>query len=417
MAALVLGGVVFGVSAAALWRRRDGGGGGPQQRRRDAAALWRALPRAAAYAPQSLALKRYSKLKERELEEKIRRDDDNARRHNNIDDEVELMLRELVTAMRHKRLEGDEGDNDDNDGHDQDDDDDKAAAAAAAVDVYRRALRRETQLDKAQAKELWALVTDKTARKRWAERLYGKARSTKRVKPKALDHHNSDDDDDDDDAHHAYADAGEAQCRGKTGNSRKLARVRKLVALHQNSTLNKEGKRNHHDGGGGDELGKFVLLRKFLQNPTESKEDQSTLCVKFIIATLREVQQLMADELPAFLAWALHSGDDDGDDDEERRVVEEATRQIREHPLLQYALHFQIGLYALYAAQVKWWYPRLLGVEHIEMRDSVMHGTGHSYEHHLTDAGIAGMLGHLALMLRARAGLEAALLDLRAHAT
>lgn len=411
MAALVLGGVVFGVSAAALWRRRDGGGGGPQQRRRDAAALWRALPRAAAYAPQSLALKRYSKLKERELEEKIRRDDDNARRHNNIDDEVELMLRELVTAMRHKRLEGDEGDNDDNDGHDQDDDDDKAAAAAAAVDVYRRALRRETQLDKAQAKELWALVTDKSARKRWAERLYGKARSTKRVKPKALDHHNSDDDDDDDDAHHAYADAGEAQCRGKTGNSRKLARVRKLVALHQNSTLNKEGKRNHHDGGGGDELGKFVLLRKFLQNPTESKEDQSTLCVKFIIATLREVQQLMADELPAFLAWALHSGDDDGDDDEERRVVEEATRQIREHPLLQYALHFQIGLYALYAAQVKWWYPRLLGVEHIEMRDSVMHGTGHSYEHHLTDAGIAGMLGHLALMLRARAGLEAALLD------
>ncbi len=163
--------------------------------------------------------------------------------------------------------------------------------------------------------------------------------------------HDHDDDVDDDNAHHAYADAGEAQCRGKTGNSRKLARVRKLVALHQNSTLNKEGKRNHGDG---DELGNFVLLRKFLQNPTETKEDQSTLCVKFIIATLREVQQLMADELPAFLAWALHSGggDGDGDGDEERRVVEEATRQIREHPLLQYALHFQIGLYALYAAQV-----------------------------------------------------------------
>lgn len=411
LAAGVMGGVMFGVSAGPLWR--DGGGPRQRRRRRGAAALWRALPRAAAYAPQSLALKRYSKLKERELEEKLRRDDDNARRRNNPDDdEVELMLRELATAMRQKRIEGGEGHADDDEGHDQADDDERAAAAAA-VDVYRRALRRETQLDKAQAKELWALVTDKSARKRWAERLYGKARSTKRAKPKAPDHHHSDDDDDDDNAHHAYADAGEAQCHGKTGNSRKLARVRKLVALHQNSTLNKEGKRNHHDG---DELGNFVLLRKFLQNPTETKEDQSTLCVKFIIATLREVQQLMADELPAFLAWALHSGGG-GDDDEERRVVEEATRQIREHPLLQYALHFQIGLYALYAAQVKWWYPRLLGVEHIEMRDSVMHGTGHSYEHHLTDAGIAGMLGHLALMLRARAGLEAALLDLRAHAT
>jgi hypothetical protein len=67
--------------------------------------------------------------------------------------------------------------------------------------------------------------------------------------------------------------------------------------------------------------------------------------------------------------------------------------------------------------QVKWWYPELLGVEHIEMRDSVMHGSGHSYEHHLTDVGIASMLEHLILMLRARPGLEAALIDLRTHTT
>jgi hypothetical protein len=57
-----------------------------------------------------------------------------------------------------------------------------------------------------------------------------------------------------------------------------------------------------------------------------------------------------------------------------------------------------------------------VGVEHIEMRDSVMHGTGHSYSHHLTDAGIADMLGHLILMLRLRPALEAALRDLRGTA-
>jgi hypothetical protein len=322
------------------------------RRTRDANSLWQALPQPAVYSQQSLTLKRYAKLLERGLEEKLRRQRDASHETDGDGDEVKLMLRELADAMGQKQREA-AVDNDNCDG----DQAQGAESVAEGVQIYRRALRGEGQLDKAQAKALWALITDKSARKRWAELLYGKSRATKRVKPKApaIDG----DDVADQEGHNAASNSGQRH---------KLARMRRLVELHQNSTLNKEGKRHH-------ELRKFVLLRKFLQNPTKTKEDQSTLCVKFIIATLREVQQLMADELPAFLAWTLEqhrlratdngpraaSGgvneyterDSNADEEKRRQAFADATLLIRERPLLQYALHFQIGIYALYAAQVR----------------------------------------------------------------
>ena len=40
-----------------------------------------------------------------------------------------------------------------------------------------------------------------------------------------------------------------------------------------------------------------------------------------------------------------------------------------------------VGFYALYAAQVKWYWPKLLDLEYVEMRDNAMHGVGHNSLH------------------------------------
>jgi hypothetical protein len=165
----------------------------------------------------------------------------------------------------------------------------------------------------------------------------------------------------------------------------KEERLRKLIEKHENSTLNKERGLNH-----------IRWMRQFLQSPTNSRESVKALCLKFLVDVIEQTEQLLTTECN------IH-----GKIEDEHLVKQKINQDLH----LLYALQYHVGLYALYAAQVKWHYPHLLGTEHIEMRDHVMHGIGHSYSSHLTEAGISRLVSLLRVILEAKPRMNNALVN------
>ena len=83
-------------------------------------------------------------------------------------------------------------------------------------------------------------------------------------------------------------------------------------------------------------------------------------------------------------------------------------------------IEFYVGVYALYAAQIKWHFPHLignsevfrgrfipiLGNEHMAIRDHVMHGIEHSYSQHIQEEGTKQLLNHVYYLFGIKSKLE-----------
>jgi len=137
--------------------------------------------------------------------------------------------------------------------------------------------------------------------------------------------------------------------------SPKQERLKKYIEIHENSTLNIE-----------KGLENIRKLRKFLQNPAEKEEEIQLLCVPFALEAIEEIESLYIDEA-----------------------------QLQSDFTARFALEYYIGLFALYCAQVKWYYPNLIADEHLEIRDHYMHGTLHSYFEHLSMTGVEQMVSDI----------------------
>lgn len=66
-------------------------------------------------------------------------------------------------------------------------------------------------------------------------------------------------------------------------------------------------------------------------------------------------------------------------------------KQVETDYIFRYTVEYLIGLYALFAAQIKWHYPHLVDNEYIYLRDHIMHGRDHGYAFHLQEQGIETM--------------------------
>eukprot|EP01118_Nematostelium_gracile_P001760 TRINITY_DN11839_c0_g1_i1.p1 TRINITY_DN11839_c0_g1~~TRINITY_DN11839_c0_g1_i1.p1 ORF type:complete len:142 (+),score=31.08 TRINITY_DN11839_c0_g1_i1:52-426(+) len=96
-------------------------------------------------------------------------------------------------------------------------------------------------------------------------------------------------------------------------------------------------------------------MRKFLQNPAQGKTSKF-ISIKFAIETIESVEELLK-----------HPFDD---------------------PISVLSLEFLVGTYALYGAQIKWHFPDLIDLEHLAIRDHIMHGKDHNYEFHQQEKGL-----------------------------
>jgi len=153
----------------------------------------------------------------------------------------------------------------------------------------------------------------------------------------------------------------------------KAERLQKIIKDKENSTLNKERGLDH-----------IRAMRVFLQSPTDVREDPKRHCLRYALSTIDTIEELSQ-------IWTNKEGAQD--------------------PCLALALNYNIGLYSLYGAQVKWFFPKLVGTEHIEIRDNVMHGVGHSYTQHLTAEGVRFIFAQLGYLLALKPKLAEALLE------
>jgi len=110
-------------------------------------------------------------------------------------------------------------------------------------------------------------------------------------------------------------------------------------------------------------------MRMYLQTPARIEASVNELCLQWIAEHVQCVTRLSTrlDRLPA------------------------------DH-LLRFALEYHLGVYALYAAQVKWHYPNLVGDEHLNMRDRYMHGEDHCYTVQLSDESIQAIRSDVAFV-------------------
>lgn len=132
----------------------------------------------------------------------------------------------------------------------------------------KRALMKEIELDKDDIKKLFEMIKDKEIRKKWSENLFH-------------------------------------QVKDRTKSTRsKEEKMKYLLEIHENSTLNKERGLNH-----------IILMRKFLQNPAEGKSTKF-ISIQFAIETIETVEELLK-----------HPSDD---------------------PISVLSLEFLVGTYALY---------------------------------------------------------------------
>eukprot|EP01130_Rhizamoeba_saxonica_P004041 TRINITY_DN1669_c0_g1_i2.p1 TRINITY_DN1669_c0_g1~~TRINITY_DN1669_c0_g1_i2.p1 ORF type:complete len:577 (+),score=106.03 TRINITY_DN1669_c0_g1_i2:547-2277(+) len=123
----------------------------------------------------------------------------------------------------------------------------------------------------------------------------------------------------------------------KSDSGSKEKRVKELVNKHLNSTLNRE-----------KGFPFLISMRKFLKNPSEETVSLKRICVSFAMEEINIIEEIVGAEMDPIIR--------------------------------KYALEYHMGVYALFAAQIKWNYPELIpGINHITMRDYIMHGENHSY--------------------------------------
>jgi len=97
-------------------------------------------------------------------------------------------------------------------------------------------------------------------------------------------------------------------------------------------------------------------MRRFLQSPAEQHADPQDMCVQFALEEISAIELLVP-----------------------------SLSQIITDFHLRYSLEYHLGVYALYAAQIKWYIPGVIkDACHLDMRDHYMHGNEHSYAVHVT---------------------------------
>jgi len=121
-------------------------------------------------------------------------------------------------------------------------------------------------------------------------------------------------------------------------------RLRKILDAHENSTLESE-----------TGLPYIISIRRFLQSPLDHHVDPQNLCVQFALEEIEALENLSP-----------------------------SLSQINVDFHLRYAVEYHLGVYSLYAAQIKWYFPHIItDKHHIHMRDHYMHGIEHNYAVHM----------------------------------
>ena len=144
-----------------------------------------------------------------------------------------------------------------------------------------------------------------------------------------------------------------------TPEERKKKRVLNNIKLRANNTLNRE-------------RGLFYMkmLRKVLQNPSSKYFPVKPTAVKWFCESIETLERT-----------GLRYKD------------------LKNDKISLYSLTFLLGMYALYAAQVKWYWPHLIGNEFVEMRGNAMHSVGHNFKHDSEDEAIQKLVDWFDLIL------------------
>ena len=146
---------------------------------------------------------------------------------------------------------------------------------------------------------------------------------------------------------------GAPKIRNKKPKSSREERIQRYIDKHENSTLNRE-----------KGLYYVVHLRKYLQNPGEDRQEEIINGVIYAIDVIEKLEKCR-EELNANIDFSLKC-----------------------------YIEYYLGVFALYSAQIKWHFPKLLGNEHVQMREYLMHGVNHGYIAHMSAEGIEAIKQH-----------------------
>jgi hypothetical protein len=146
---------------------------------------------------------------------------------------------------------------------------------------------------------------------------------------------------------------GAPKIRVKKIKVSKEEKIQYYIEKHENSTLNRE-----------KGLYYIVHLRKYLQNPGEERQEEIISGVVYAIDVIERLEKC-GNELESDIDFVLKC-----------------------------YIEYYLGVFALYSAQIKWHFPKLLGSEHVQMREYLMHGVDHGYTAHMSEEGIEAIKQH-----------------------
>eukprot|EP01124_Arcella_intermedia_P011077 TRINITY_DN17562_c0_g1_i2.p1 TRINITY_DN17562_c0_g1~~TRINITY_DN17562_c0_g1_i2.p1 ORF type:complete len:492 (+),score=131.57 TRINITY_DN17562_c0_g1_i2:248-1723(+) len=210
---------------------------------------------------------------------------------------------------------------------------------------FQQFLKKEIQIEVSQKKAIFKYVTDKNLKKQWSQLLFGSQPSqTAPVND---------------------VDGNRDKKEKKKGNQEdKENRRKKIFEAHENSTLENETGLPH-----------LIKMRRFLQSPSEQYVSPDEICVHLAFEAIETIEDLITNPSEKELLLS-------------KPLLENHLHNLKLDCYLQFALEYHLGLYALYAAQIKWYVPNLIDDnKHLDMRDHYMHGIEHSYALHLTSEG------------------------------
>jgi len=184
--------------------------------------------------------------------------------------------------------------------------------------IYEDAFYGKTKLDDLQKKQVFQYIKDKEIKKEWQQIFFQKSISESNPESK------------------------------QSYQNTKENRIKKLKEIMENKKIVLEK----------DLMPMIFQFRSYLAIPIAVKVDGKEFSLRFMLDSIKYLETTLAE-------YSLSK--------------EELRQHLLKDTVLFCAFEYHLGIISLYSAQVKWFYPNLIGIDHMEIRDLVMHGNNHNY--------------------------------------